>query len=114
MADSLMQRLMAAKGGRPTSNRDYLDDPNLFERLQARWSAQNGAIYGEIEEAPPMKETPKRKRMPSMADAARLAAKECVEVKIAADGTVTVTPVKPLDIMPTNDENEGNEWDRLQ
>lgn len=54
-----------------------------------------------------------KRRKPSMADAARLSAKEGVEVKIETDGTtVTVTPAKPLDITPT--ETETNEWDRLQ
>jgi hypothetical protein len=55
----------------------------------------------------------RRKRKPSMADAARLAAKQGVEVKIAADGTVTVTPVKPLDITPTDNTETANPWDRL-
>ena len=65
----------------------------------------------EADDAPPK---PKRKRKPSMAAAARLAAREGVEVKIAPDGTIIATPVKPLDITPTLDTETANEWDRLQ
>jgi hypothetical protein len=53
-----------------------------------------------------------RKRKPSMADAARLAAREGVEIRIAPDGTIIVTPVKPLDIAP--DVTEPNEWDTVR
>ena len=57
----------------------------------------------------------KPKRKPSLTKAARLAKKEGVQVKIATDGSYTVTPVKPIDdITPSNTETEGNEWDRLQ
>ena len=55
----------------------------------------------------------KRKRKPSMAYAARLAKREGVQVAMATDGTVTMTPVKPLDITPTDDTTTRNPWDEV-
>lgn len=52
---------------------------------------------------------PKRKRKPSMADAAR----EGVEIKIAPDGTVTMAPVKPVDATLIDDDTTikiASEW----
>jgi len=56
----------------------------------------------------------KRKRRPSATYAARLARREGVEVKRSPDGTLTMKPINDLDIAPTDDADNDNEWDRLQ
>jgi hypothetical protein len=63
--------------------------------------------------APAITPAPKRKRRVSQRQLARLAKAEGVEVKLALDGTVTMTPIKPVDITTPTDDTSGNEWDRL-
>jgi hypothetical protein len=63
-----------------------------------------------IDDHQPTKRKPKRR--PSAANLAK-AAKEGVEVKLAPDGTITMTPVKPVDVTPIDDDTSGNEWDSV-
>jgi hypothetical protein len=59
--------------------------------------------------------TPKRKRKLSLAKAARLAVREGVEVKLAPDGTIIMTPIKPVDVALIDDDAAAfNEWDTVQ
>jgi hypothetical protein len=120
MTSTLLERLRQAHPEPPLR----LDPAAIIEELRARSAAEAAAWFAEHpvesdhddEMASRAEESfsKRRKRKPSIAAAARLAAKEGVEVKIAPDGTVTVTPTKPLDITPTTDTDTENEWDRLQ
>jgi hypothetical protein len=83
----------------------------ILSATSLRWmgGAPPVAAREEIER----RSMPKRKRRAGKPQLARLAKSEGVEVKLALDGTVTMTPIKPVDITLIDDDTSGNEWDSV-
>jgi hypothetical protein len=92
----------------PTIAEDLRRQDETIGRMIARAKAEQVGAS-----APAITPAPKRKRRVSQRQLARLAKAEGVEVKLALDGTVTMTPIKPVDITTPTDDTSGNEWDRL-
>jgi hypothetical protein len=70
----------------------YASEEELRVRHEAFHAAHPDFDYEDSMPVSSPRPAHKRKRRPSMADAARIAAREGVEIKLTLDGTMTVTP----------------------